>query len=95
MALETVIWSVVAIAIVIVALMLWFGRRDVIVSVESRQPTMEERMQRLDDFQRPPMNDPHAAVNDRPIARDAPPAPPPPALPSPEPSDPSGRSTRS
>jgi hypothetical protein len=83
MALETVIWSVVALAIVIVALMLWFGRRDVIVSVESRQPTMEERLQRLDDFHRPPMNDPHGASDD-----------PPAALPPPESSDPS-RPTRS
>jgi hypothetical protein len=88
MALDNIIWFVVAVAIAIVGLMLWFGRRDGIVRPEATEATLAEKLQRLDAYVPPPMNNPRieppavdVAANDRATAREAPEVTPP-ALPA-------------
>jgi len=104
MTLDNIIWTVIGVAIAMVGLMLWFGRRDGIVRTEPREATLAERLQRLDEYVPPPMNSPRieppavdVEVTDRATARQAPDVTPPALPPTTAVSDPTlvaGRPTR-
>ena len=105
MALDNLIWIIIGGAIAIVALMLWFGRRDGIVRAEPKQPTLSERLERLDAYEPPQVNNPRieppavdVAVADRTAVREPPPMSASPPAPSPPATDPpvgsSSRPTR-